>query len=191
MSLETIFKPKKLNSIKAVDDHLEKTLSRNDCRNLYALIRGNIPCYYHQYEQFKDKKWSKTHIDKMNAAEKIYFYYKIADIEFDIAYVHWTFYKQIQNDLSSEYNKKTKLPRQDNKTYINRGSRYGGSNRIRYPSKKRKSAWKRFYKLFPKLDPNHKDPILEYLEEKKKKEELQQKINESVIKSKKKHYKRK
>ena len=46
-------------------------------------------------------------------------------------------------------------PRQDNKTYPNKQGRWGASNKnkIRYPRKKRKTAWKRFYKLFPHLKP--------------------------------------
>ena len=51
------------------------------------------------------------------------------------------------------YDKMPKNLRQDNKSYINFGS--GGSNagKIRLPKKCRKTAWKRFYKLFPKLKP--------------------------------------
>ncbi len=58
---------------------------------------------------------------------------------------------------SSGYNHMPKQPRQDNKTYINYGS--GGSNRskIRFPRKVRKTAWKRFYRLFPKLDPKNQE----------------------------------
>ncbi len=46
--------------------------------------------------------------------------------------------------------------KQDNKDTTVGG---GGSNRnkIRYPKKCRKTAWKRFYKLFPLLDPNKSD----------------------------------
>jgi len=42
-----------------------------------------------------------------------------------------------------------KSPRKDNKDYINYGS--GGENytSLRYPKKVRKTAWKRFLKLFP------------------------------------------
>ena len=45
------------------------------------------------------------------------------------------------------FSKMPKRARQDNKDFVNRGT--GGSNRnsIRYPKKKRKTAWKRFYKL--------------------------------------------
>lgn len=49
-------------------------------------------------------------------------------------------------------NQKHKVSGRDNKT-VRIGS--GGSNRnkIRYPKKCRKTAWKRFYKLFPNLKP--------------------------------------
>lgn len=52
---------------------------------------------------------------------------------------------------SSIYGLKPVRERKDNKTTLNVGS--GGTNRswIRYPKKVRKTAWKRFYKLFPHL----------------------------------------
>ena len=43
------------------------------------------------------------------------------------------------------------IERKDNSTYINRGSGNSNRNKIRYPKKCRKTAWKRFYKLFPHL----------------------------------------
>ena len=49
------------------------------------------------------------------------------------------------------YNFMPKPPRKDNKDYINYGSGHNGGTSIRYPKKGRKTAWKRFYKLFPKL----------------------------------------
>lgn len=53
---------------------------------------------------------------------------------------------------SSYYNTMPKLPRQDNKTYRNTGTgNLHNGGRIRYPKKCRKTAWKRFYKLFPTL----------------------------------------
>lgn len=51
-----------------------------------------------------------------------------------------------------EYRKKPKRERKDNKKSINWGSGSGGSNRIRYPSKKRsRQTWRNFYNLFPHL----------------------------------------
>lgn len=70
---------------------------------------------------------------------------------------HWHKSYQEQRSLHKSYSKMTKPPRQDNKTYINRSPNGYSSNRnkIRYPKKKRKTAWKRFYRLFPHLDPNN------------------------------------
>lgn len=67
--------------------------------------------------------------------------------------------------LSGEYNKQIKLPAKDNRTIYDNplpGDGYwDGSisigpyieycDVVRVPSLKRKSAWKRFYKLFPHL----------------------------------------
>lgn len=47
------------------------------------------------------------------------------------------------------------MDKRDNKA-MKVGSGGGNKNKIRYPKKCRKTAWKRFYKLFPMLDPNNK-----------------------------------
>lgn len=44
-------------------------------------------------------------------------------------------------------------PRRDNKD-VKVGSGGSNKNKIRYPKKCRKTAWKRFYKLFPHLKPD-------------------------------------
>lgn len=46
-----------------------------------------------------------------------------------------------------------KNPRQDNKSYINYGSGGGNGASIHWSKKVRKTAWKQFYKLFPRLKP--------------------------------------
>lgn len=53
--------------------------------------------------------------------------------------------------VGNEYKKMPKRPRKDNKDYINYGSGGGNGGWLRYPKKCRKTAWKRFYKLFPHL----------------------------------------
>lgn len=65
----------------------------------------------------------------------------------------WFYYRGTVWERSAKYKKMPKRPRQDNKNFINRGSGMGNRNPIRYPKKCRKTAWKRFYKLFPKLKP--------------------------------------
>ena len=50
------------------------------------------------------------------------------------------------------YSLMPKEPKQDNKNPLsNYPTNYYNSNTIRYPKKCRKTAWKRFYKLFPVL----------------------------------------
>lgn len=53
------------------------------------------------------------------------------------------------------YSSMPKEPMQDNKnTLSNYPTNYYNPNSIRYPKKCRKTAWKRFYKLFPTLKYN-------------------------------------
>ena len=58
---------------------------------------------------------------------------------------------------SITYSQKPIPVRKDNKDFINysrsRSSYCSNGNKIRYPRKVRKTAWKRFYKLFPHLMP--------------------------------------
>jgi hypothetical protein len=66
------------------------------------------------------------------------------------------FWATIYNDRLAQKNGlkiKPIIERKDNGTFKNKGSGYGNSNRnkIRYPKKCRKTAWKRFYRLFPHL----------------------------------------
>jgi hypothetical protein len=56
--------------------------------------------------------------------------------------------------MKPDYSSMPKNPRQDNKTYIT-GSGWGNARRIRFPKLVRKTAWKRFYKLFPDLNPKN------------------------------------
>jgi hypothetical protein len=63
--------------------------------------------------------------------------------------------KHIEREKSRRVYRQTPIRvRQDNKTTINYGTGNSNRNRIRYPKKCRKTAWKRFYKLFPHLKPN-------------------------------------
>ena len=55
------------------------------------------------------------------------------------------------------YKKRPIRIRKDNKDVINYGSGGSNSHSIRYPRKCRKTAWKRFYKLFPGLKPEENE----------------------------------
>lgn len=65
-----------------------------------------------------------------------------------------------KHHYNSKYKYMPKPLRQDNKTYLNKGARYSSNaNKIRYPKKCRKTAWKRFYKLFPHLKPKEENEL--------------------------------
>jgi hypothetical protein len=93
----------------------------------------------------------KNERKKLDDSIKVYLLYDKANVSvIDLQY-HWTYNNLDQHVKHKHMNTMTKPPRQDNKTYINCGSGHDNYNSIRYPSKKRKTAWKRFYKLFPHL----------------------------------------
>ena len=81
-------------------------------------------------------------------------YNQISDDDKAILF-HWNKSWNDQKEIHKSYGKNSRPPRQDNKTYLNTSpSGYSSNkNKIRYPRKKRKTAWKRFYKLFPHLKP--------------------------------------
>ncbi len=86
----------------------------------------------------------KNTIDIINIFKK----YDISNIE---AHKFWFLTQRERKQQQAIYQQKPTRVRQDNKTEINYGSGRGGGSSIRYPKKCRKTAWKRFYKLFPKL----------------------------------------
>lgn len=77
----------------------------------------------------------------------------------DEAYVRWKLeYAQRMLDKIDyyvqrhSYSYKKSQPQKDNDlSFIGHGSYWAYSSKIRVPSLKRKSAWKRFYKMFPDL----------------------------------------
>jgi hypothetical protein len=70
------------------------------------------------------------------------------------ANIFWVKTYKEYNKNKIDYTTSPKIERKDNK-YVMVGSGRSNKNTIRYPSKKRKTAWKRFYKLFPFLNPKN------------------------------------
>lgn len=72
------------------------------------------------------------------------------------AYELWYDVRSNHYDLKCVYWRQPIKIRKDNSPLC--GLNYGGPgnnrSKIRFPKKKRKTAWKRFYKLFPHLKPN-------------------------------------
>lgn len=107
---------------------------------LYAEIWKNLSGFRYVKERVKLYEELEKLTKGMNSVEKINKW-------------HYCFYGREKVN----YNTMPRPEYKDNKTYINHGTGHGSNaNRIRFPKKNRKTAWKRFYKLFPSLNPENK-----------------------------------
>lgn len=86
----------------------------------------------------------------IDRAEILRLFKKLNYSDEDALLYWWDEYSE-QRSIKKEYDKKPIRVRKDNKDSINYGSGRSNKNTIRFPKKVRESAWKRFYKLFPKL----------------------------------------
>lgn len=105
-------------------------------------------------QQICDKNYLFRSKELKNAIE----IYELSDkvgFNEELIFSYWYIIRSIKKERHEEYKKKPRRVRKDNKDTINRGG-HSNRNTIRKPKKKRKTAWKRFYKLFPSFDPKNK-----------------------------------
>lgn len=143
--------------IDGVDTQIEM-LTPEDKRQFNVLIRKNSPLIRlgikSALEFYKQRRTTnKQTLDHHNNAIVIHDLYDKAGVDEKTRMLHWSIKYHEQKNTHHKYKSNERPSRQDNKSYINYGNFRGGSNSIRVPSKKRKTAWKRFYKLFPQLKP--------------------------------------
>jgi len=147
-----------------IDIILKNELNSKDLKRLLNLVRGtNVGSVLGLIEAKKTlartdielnlTPWRKSMDHIIKIFPIIFDLYKKAGLEEKDWYIHWEVTRHDQQQLHINANTNSKPPRQDNKTSINYGSGYSNGNTIRYPRKNRKTAWKRFYKLFPHLKP--------------------------------------
>lgn len=135
-----------------VDPILVEKLSKKKYEHLIHLIRSMSPWSslgIKHIEEFMPPSRRKP----LMVAKEIISIYEEAGVEEKQWAGHWEYYRLDQTEIKKSYKQMTRPPRQDNKTYLNTSPSWGSSNKnkIRYPRKVRKTAWKRFYKLFPHL----------------------------------------
>jgi len=154
----------------AVRDIIREKLSKKELHQLLSLCKKYFPLplrVLENSEEFlKSTKKNALGINcykKLIDVRKIHTLYQKCGVSEGDYLAHWGTERTVQRSKHEEYNRALKPERKDNKTYINRGS--GGSNRnsVRYPKKVRKTAWKRFYRLFPSLDPERNKKLNEEL----------------------------
>jgi hypothetical protein len=149
----------KRETAESVDLTLRLKLSSGEYRTLSTLVRSNGPWSMKGITSMESVIHIAKHQSKpLATAKKIVALYRLADISETDWHKHWEVMRYDQAKINQEYKSMARPPRQDNKTYLNKQKTWGASNRnmIRYPRKKRKTAWKRFYKLFPHLNPENK-----------------------------------
>jgi hypothetical protein len=148
--------------IDKVDEQL-KSLDRKDRRRLLTLIRSvavrdkdgslQMPSYY-------DRLHGKKINLHLEATKEIIALYLKAGVSEEDYNKHWEYNRIDQVRFHFITPNNTRPARQDNKDFINTGSAGSNANVIRFPKKARKTAWKRFYRLFPSLKPQE-EPVTE------------------------------
>ena len=156
--------------------NIEEKLSRKEVRELIKLCGTYFPFPLNiLLEQEKLVKSTKTnrsrfggqYLKKIKECRRIHdLFLKVTSNEEDYL-AHWHIIKATQSEKGIGYKHNAKPERKDNKTSINYGNGQGYMRDVRYPSRNRKTAWKRFYRLFPGLKPKEEE-INETLTEKVK-----------------------
>ena len=144
------------------DEFILNKISKEEAGELRLLIRSTFPTglkgveatekMIKEWKGSKDDRW----IERTKKLRRIHnLYKKITSNENDYM-LHWHISWEEQRNIHKEYQHNKPPERKDNKTYLNIGNGCSNANKVRYPKKVRKTAWKRFYKLFPNLAPKEK-----------------------------------
>lgn len=148
-----------MQDISEINYKILLSLSRNESHKLNSLIRNHNPIPKSRILELDNDRNTQTHnvITKdYSAWSEIIRLYELAGIDDEMIVPHWKHYFHMHRQIHYHQHEMVKEPRKDNKTYLNYGSGDGNRNKIRFPKKCRKTAWKRFYKLFPHLNPENK-----------------------------------
>jgi len=153
-----------------VDQIIQERLSRKEVHKLLSMCKKYFPIPLHvlsdQEDFIKEHKKNflgKNYYKKLLDTRFIHDLFKKANIEEKEYLPFWGTLREFHRDENSKYTARSKPERKDNKDYLNRGNGCSNRNKIRYPKKVRKTAWKRFYRLFPSLDPERNKKLNEEL----------------------------
>ncbi len=114
------------------------------------LLMYKTPVFY-MFKNIEDLQKLESHF-KPNFIEIANIVIELG-LDFDATMLEWREKQQLRWDNKSQYSRRPIKIRKDNKTE-HVGSGGSNKNKVRRPRKCRKTAWKRFYKLFPRLKPN-------------------------------------
>ncbi len=94
-----------------------------------------------------EKIYGKQKVENLKEIHRLF---NIASYSEEERNIFFHKHRWVRREDTADYNAKPIKEKKDNKDFYNGG---GGSNKnkVRYPKKCRKTAWKRFAKLFPNL----------------------------------------
>lgn len=145
---------KDINTINSINEKID-SLDNETKRKFISAIRGCFPRSKESYNksiEFIDQ-YPKHEVKKLENVKFANDTYDQLGIDEKSRHLHWEYFFKYQQKIHNDTKHNKKLPRQDNKDYINYGGGASSWPTIRYPKKCRKTAWKRFYRLFPHLKP--------------------------------------
>lgn len=116
----------------------------------YTSKKDLIPISAASYKPYKDQ------LQRKHEAHKLFDLIRLPEKQREKM---WIEHRNQIGSYGDVYKLKPVKEGRDNKD-IRVGSGYGGRDSIRYPRKGHKSAWKKFYKLFPRLHPNYTSDTL-------------------------------
>ena len=153
-----------------IKNTIEERLSRKEVHQLLSLCKKYFPIplsMLQSHEEFlkehKKNSLGKNFYKKLLDTRKVHDLFKKAEIQEADYLPYWGILREFHRHEAEDYRKQSKPERKDNKTYLNRGNGCSNANKVRYPKKARKTAWKRFYRLFPSLDPERNKKLNEEL----------------------------
>jgi hypothetical protein len=139
--------------------NIEEKLSRKEIRELLKLCGTYFPfplsILLEQEKLVKSTKKNRSmfggqYLKKIKECRRIHsLFLKVTSSEEEYL-AHWHIIKASQSEIGREYKHNDKPERKDNKTSINYGNGKSNMRDVRFPSEKRKTAWKRFYRIFSK-----------------------------------------
>lgn len=147
-------------------EYIKEKLSREDSRFLLNSITVTFPGFFDyvpkestydnlcrsksSLENFKNPRVFKQ-LDYIHKSIKIHELFKSLGLCEKEYLNYWSkVYKDFQSYREHQFTMKPNERKDNNGYYSGSGNRHGKT--IRLPKKKRKTAWKRFYKLFPSLN---------------------------------------
>jgi len=140
---------RKIEEIEDIIESLPKPLKRK-------FLRGISTFYLATRDQLKNMIENEAFYirydgDRIATTIFIYGIYEALGINDKEIEKHWKHVRKAQAELHWSYSAMAKNPRQDNKDSLNHGNGQCNAYSLRRPKLCRKTAWKRFYKLFPRL----------------------------------------